>query len=192
MDHISPARKRYILFIFFFWATILYAQKKAPAPPSGADCIQKRFQFSESERLKHYPFNVAKNIIIVSFDQVNDSIGLRLPLKMGVLDTVHLKEKFKLNRSQLDQLTDILFNYDLKKPRTIATATECFEPHHAIVFTDGQGKVMEFVEICFFCNNLEKSSGKVVVGTFCDEKYKLLKALFKQIGITAFLHSPGK
>ena len=128
MDRIIPARKRYILFIFLFGATILYAQKKAPPPPSGSDCIQKRFQFSESERLKHYPFNVAKNIIIVSFDQVNDSIGLRLPLKKRGLDSVHLKEKFKLNRSQLDQLTDILFNYDLKTERTISSESECFEP----------------------------------------------------------------
>jgi hypothetical protein len=48
---------------------------------------------------------------------------------------------------------------------------------------DCTGKVFAFVEICFECDWLQKSTDKINLGDMCDQKLKMLKVLFQKIGI---------
>lgn len=190
-----------LLFICTVFSMSIFGQsKRSPAPPTiknNYGC-EKKHDYLPKDRLKNYPFDHAKNILIVSFDyQEEDTSSYiingrdtiksysngRIPIKNKTLNNQFIKEKFTLNPSQVDSLTDILFNYDYREKTTIATSSECFDPHHAIVFTNKEGKIIEYIEICFLCSNIYSSSAKINPGNFCEGKYNLLKKLFRKIGV---------
>ncbi|MDJ1481979.1 hypothetical protein QNI16_15870 [Cytophagaceae bacterium YF14B1] len=101
-----------------------------------------------------------------------------LPVKVN-----RTRDSLILSDSQINKLTDILYNYSYHNGRVMQTISLCYTPRHKIVFYNVQNKAFAFIELCFECQN-EEHSPKVQLGDFCSEKWDLLKNFFREIGIT--------
>ena len=160
-------------------------------------------KFSTAQLWKIEPFKSAKKIEIVSFPfnaiVYFDSTAMRevyeendeMPMKNGELDMRVIKEKIKLDSSSTLSLMNILFNVGFRGKPIMAESISCYNPRHAVLFYDDKNSTKPYVyyEICFECQhfyvleNKERMDDKYKLGDFCDEKYKLLETLFKNIGI---------
>lgn len=161
---------------------------------SSHDCA-KTGNLSFSDRLKNYPFNIAKEIELVSFkmpvDPVwGDILKARLPRENDTICYSKLLEVKTITWAQVDSLTDILYNYGPKsvyklkgKVYFIDTFLQCYYPRNAILFLDADKKVIEYIEICFECEKEKTSSDKIQLGPKCNQKYILLQNFFTQAGI---------
>lgn len=140
------------------------------------NCIEKS-KDDFTTRLKNYPFNSSAQIQIVSFKSDY------LPRLNDKLFYSKLTEVKTLTFSQVDKLTDILYNYGYGGEVYIVRTANCYMPRNAILFLDSNGKVFEFIEICFECRNTRESSEKISLGEMCDQKMSMLKDFFKTAGI---------
>lgn len=190
-----------------FLSQFLYAQKhksardpfhltkeEAAAEKRNHNCARTG-NFPLAARMKNYPFNIADQIQFVSFDglvKITDNkefiyVSPDPPLlRAGDVDTTVYslaKEVRPLTASQIDKLTDILYNYGFAGPITFSKTQECYEPRNAILFRDHNGKALAFMELCFECNNTRDSSEKISWGQMCDQKLDMIKALFQEVGI---------
>ena len=94
-----------------------------------------------------------------------------------------LTEIKSITFNQVDKLTDLLYNYVYGGPVYTGSMSFCYNPRNAILFLDKNGKVFEYIEICFECNETKESSEKVSLGQMCDEKMGMLKDFFKIVGL---------
>ena len=114
--------KTFLLSLFIFsFAHPSFGQgkstKKSTKPKEITACID-RFNLTPEQRLKKYPFNKARQIQLVSFSQKEDTseyILASVPIKNDTLSLSKVKGIAKLTKSQIDKLTDILFNVGLKE-----------------------------------------------------------------------------
>ena len=148
-----------------------------------------------AERLKHYPFDLTKEVKFVSFKSSYDTLfggyyNDSLPRKNDTVCFSKLFEIITLTPPQVDRLTNLIYNYGFKfnyKPKGnvyfIGTTMNCYNPRNAILFLDKNNKVFEFIEICFECKQTRTSSDNVSLGTECNQKLLLIKDLFKEAGI---------
>jgi hypothetical protein len=144
-----------------------------------------RASYTAIQRLKFYPFNQAKEIKIVSFENLDSGmVEGTLPMSKGSVDLTKLKEAESLSHVQIDQLTNLLYNIGYGGPFSIISESGCYNPRNAILFLDSANKVFAFIELCFECEGHRISSSKVKAGEFCNEKYELLKTFFLSNGIT--------
>ncbi|PSL25831.1 hypothetical protein [Chitinophaga ginsengisoli] len=189
--------------VLLFIAPSLYAQKKPLPPPHiyVEGCIKKT-RLSFASRIKHYPFNLSSQIQLISFNglvKITDngefsfSPGEEQIIDGGLFsgdpDTIQtvpvgMREIRTMTLAQIDTLTDILYNYGHGGNIWIESVSGCYIPRNAILFRDNNGKVIAFIEICFRCGNTRQSSEDISLGEPCDRKLDMLKALFKQAGIT--------
>ena len=188
-----------VLFLFFtlFILTKSYAQLTTiPGKPRplterenekdkrNQNCVYTK-KYSNIQRLQFYPFNKATEIKLVSFDKPDSVImGGELPMKNGVVDYSRLKEIKTIDKSQIDTLTDILFNRGYGGTFYSFSESTCYNPRNAILFVDSKGKTIGFIEICFECAGYRLSSKKIKAGNFCNQKYDYLKDFFATNGIT--------
>jgi len=152
-------------------------------------CI-KKVKISFANRLKNYPFDKTSQIQFVSFKGTSKKIDNELVYIEDSLprinDTICYSKLFEvktLNLLQIENLTDVFYNYGFGGRIFTMSVSGCYNPRNAILFLDSTGKVFEFIEICFECQRLEVSSEKVNLGDMCDEKIELLKKLFGIFGI---------
>ena len=152
---------------------------------------QEKYQYNLKQRLNNYPFSKSDQVIAISWSYVTDTIPTpddslpdiveinfqHIPIVKNRLEKEKMNEIYDFNKSQIDSLTNILYNFD-----GLGYAPACYEPHHAIVFLKNE-KVIEYIEICFQCHGVELSNGKAMQISFCSEKYEMIKELFKGIGI---------
>lgn len=153
---------------------------------------------SLQERLRKYPFNAAAQTRLVSFDgdgmihitgnEFTFSLfdpELLMPGETEASKIRYLKvnETKSLTSAQIDTLTDILYNYGFAGPIHAERTMECYNPHHAILFLDNKGKAVAFIEICFTCSQTRESNDDISLGEQCEQKFDMLKALFKAVGI---------
>ncbi len=149
------------------------------------------------ERLTNYPFDKAKAILFVSFNyskpgnyliEKNDTIEIyiegTLPIKNKNLSYQDLLENIRLSDENIDSLTRILYNYDYSVNNLSELNRNCYDPHNAIVFLDEKGKMFEYIELCFLCDNHKLSSPNLKTGNFCQGKYEMLKNYFRELGLT--------
>jgi len=141
-------------------------------------CIYKR-KYSEAERLKFYPFNLADTIMLVSFRYDHDIY----PLDQHQFLYDSLIEKRVLSKTEIEQLTDILYNNVAKKHGNIGYLTQCFDPHNAILFIDKTGRLREYLLICFLCDRYEASSDQIELWDPCNEKIEMMRGFFVSTGI---------
>lgn len=152
------------------------------------DCLHRN-RYNLMERLNFYPFNKASKIQLVSYDKKDDTnkvrmeVGNELPIANDTICYSQLDEIKTLSNSEIDSLTDILYNVGFKGPVHTFSLTMCFIPRNAILFIDSSGKMFDYVEICFQCQRNEASSDKIELGEFCNEKYDLLKKFFTSSGL---------
>jgi hypothetical protein len=145
---------------------------------------------SFSARLKNYPFNLAARVLLVSYVGLEpvkpgDSayVNKGLPRENDSVCYSKLKEIKTLTLPQVDQLTDILFNYGFIGHYHSVTTAMCFMPHNAILFVDKGGKTFAYIDICFLCNRIEKSSTRISLGDMCEGKFDLIRAFFRKTGV---------
>jgi hypothetical protein len=145
-------------------------------------CV-KNHNYSFAARLKNYPFNLSSGIQLVSFNE-NEAIDKdSLPRQNDTICYSRLNEIKTVTFSQVDKLTDILYNYGFRGNTHIMTIMDCYNPRNAIIFLDKNGKAFEYIEICFECRQTRESSPRISLGELCDQKLNMLKDLFNKAGI---------
>lgn len=153
-----------------------------------------------------YPFNKAAKVLAVSYHDAwdkeaditydtpdtatnkaepeNEIVDHGIRIDNGVLDTSHLVEIKKLNAAQIDRLTDLLYNTGYKKEGVNQIEEGmCFKPRNAFIFINEQGKVYDYLQICFECMQYSSPSEMINIGDVCNQKYELLNNYFISIGI---------
>ena len=181
----------------FLFLTILLVQYSFSQSQyeKNAQCIRRK-NLSEKERLTYFPFSKSSQIKIISFKDKSDGpVGQDLikymeSIKLGkdIFSPNLYEEIATLTPQQINHLTDIIFNYSHKKePYAIAQAG-CYMPRNVIFFMDENNIIIAWLELCFGCDNYRTSDKKLTIGEYCDQKYDMLKSIFKeakiQYGIT--------
>jgi len=155
-------------------------------------------RYSLQQRLKQYPFTQATKILVVSYAGSDDNS----PLNPSHLDEQHLKglviiknrldystllEIRTANDSLIRRLTNIIYNYDYKVTINDKNVAEpghsCYNPHNAFIFLDRQGNVIDYLEVCFECENYKSMHDKIFIGDDCNQKYEMLRKCFVDLGI---------
>jgi hypothetical protein len=193
----------FLIFITLFINLIVVGQKKATAaaPPKvqtkrqleleekNHECIRKQAT-SFSVRLKNYPFNTTSQVKLVSFLQKLDNDNAddenkytELPKLNDTICYSKLHEIKNLSITEIDTLTDILYNTGFRGPTIRESEIGCYEPRNAILFIDKNGQTFEYIEICFQCEKVTVSSDRITIGEICNQKFSLIKRFFKSKGI---------
>lgn len=169
-----------------------------PKPPTSNmvnDCnCYKVKNTNSTKRLQNYPFNQTQTIMVVAFEsyfrlnnESNYSSRSRALIENDSIILKKLKQIIKLDSTQINQLTNIIFNYGIGK-HCYANARivyGCYEPRHAIVFVDSNNSVIDFFEICFECD-FYLTKNKLLDNSLskCNNQLSLIKKYFEQIGVT--------
>jgi len=116
-----------------------------------------------------------------------DTVGkIKFPLIEGRVDTSVLLERKTLTTAQVNKLTDVLYNIDVRAHYGLEIADpggKCYNPRNAILFVDAHGKIFAEIVICFECHKIESYPKKTKTGNWCDGKFTAIKNYFKSIGI---------
>ena len=162
-----------------------YAQSQPGPPPykpkGGVDenCIYRN-KYTETERLKFYPFNVSDTIKLISFRYHNNNY----PINKDHITIDSLVEEKTLSKEEVARLTDILYNNVPRRPGNIHAILECFEPRNAVLFIDKSGKLKEYMLICFHCRRFESSSSeKFGEWDICNQKSEMIRKFFVSAGM---------
>lgn len=149
-------------------------------PKKGIDqnCIYNN-KYSESQRLGFYPLNISDTVILISFRYHNNDY----PVKKGHMVRDSILEIRILNKTDIDRLTDILYNYTSNKQGNIRSTKSCFQPRNAILFIDRVGQVREYALISFSCDQFEISSNRIEKWDPCYQKSQMILRLFISAGI---------
>lgn len=162
--------------------------KTEPPPPGGYskailaierknhECVRINVK-SFFQRLKSYPYNKATQIQLASFE------GLSIPRLNDTICYSKLKEVKRLTLLQIDSLTELLYNIGFGGTILLEEEKACYNPRNAILFIDSTGKAFEYIELCFECDQFVVSSEKIKFGDICNQKFSMLKKLFKNTGI---------
>ena len=157
-----------------------------PPPPTPNEkwlkCVPLN-KYAATQRKQFYPFNQCSSVKLISFKEyINIDSTHILTDKVEENDIQNqpkVFESFTLNQKQLNELTNILYNYGFKTKK-YEEESMCYYPRNAIVFYDNKGLPFEWIELCFECNGYKKTSNQVKTGDFCIGKYELLKYFFKK------------
>ena len=165
-------------------------QSKEMRPPAISDrsnSDQKCYhngKLSVEERKAIHPFGISQSVEIISFS----SKLMKAPIIGDSIVRNQVIESVVLSEDQVNELTDILYNYNYSRKTNLIShvSVGCYEPRHAILFIDGSGKVITFIEICFECKEIKSDLPEESTGVFCEGKFELLRTYFGAIGITHF------
>ncbi|RXK57496.1 hypothetical protein ESA94_20815 [Lacibacter luteus] len=147
-------------------------------------------KYSLNKRLSFFPFTSAKQIKLVSFHLQDDAIkgqqrrSYSIPLLNGKVDLSKLTDVVELNSSQIDSLTDILYNDCSKWTLIEQSKVMCYMPRNAIVFYNQKNEPFEYIEICFECLGFKTSSNEIISPDKCDIMFKELQLLFERYGLS--------
>jgi hypothetical protein len=168
-------------------------KKRSPsAAPRNSNEFGRVSNIGFSKRVANFPFSEAVSIQLVSFEDPTNGGQLdttkivyndKMPRVLMAVCVNPLKEIKTLNLNQIDQLTDIWFNYGAMGSNHVTDFASCYAPKNAILFLDEKGKVFDFIEICFSCLRMRNFSNKVDVYKECDHKINMIKEFFKSTGI---------
>jgi hypothetical protein len=151
-----------------------------PRSKEGMDenCVYNN-KYSESHRLGFYPLNVSDTIKLISFRYHKNDY----PVQRGHLVYDSILEMKILTKTDINKLTDILYNYVSNRQGNIRSAKTCFEPRNAILFIDRVGHVREYALISFSCDQFETSSSQIEKWDPCHQKAEMILRLFMSAGI---------
>lgn len=158
--------------------TVAQKQPKLLSIKGNTNCVYKA-KYSAKQRHQFYLFNTANTIKLISFSYKNS----KYPFTNDTLINDSLIEVKTLSKIETDQLTDIIYNNIYKKNPNYGTIRQCWIPHNAILFLDKQGKLKEFISICFHCDRYKGSSEKINLGDDCDQKMGKLRLYFVSLGV---------
>lgn len=170
---------------------------------------------SVTERDKMFPFNEAKKVLLISFIPTDGTTvivlddGTKIPLDTTKIEKYQVKylksftfkekkvfkkyfakEVIEIDKTQIDELSNLMFNYKIKKlpKKLINTPLGCYIPRNAVLFLDQNDKVISHLEICFECMQTYFSpdpynTNDIVIQDNCFEKIELLRKFFNNNGI---------
>ncbi|WP_426668779.1 hypothetical protein ACPPVU_21415 [Mucilaginibacter sp. McL0603] len=184
-----------LTFLLILIPCIVFGQKKKelpPPPPTQEDtkiaekpnqCLNSG-QYNAKQRRAFFPFNAATTVKLISFTY-RDVVYTPIAVNNFLIDYNKVRETKILSGAGIDSLTDLLYNVGFtpikgKLPLGVAM---CYEPRNAILFMDGDGKVTQYIELCFTCHGYYLSSKKIKYTVYCEQKYDLLKSFFLMQGI---------
>lgn len=173
-----------LIYIVFGQIQLMAAQTtertmKLPKPKGNLNCFYKP-KYSSAKRSQFYPFSISDTIKIVSFRYHRDNY----PVKKDTLLADSLIEAKTLSQSEIDRLTDILYNNFYKRNPNYAEVSLCFYPRNAILFLDTAGNLKESILLCFSCDRYKKSSDRILFGDDCTQKMEMLRDFFISAGLT--------
>jgi hypothetical protein len=97
-------------------------------------------------------------------------------LNQGMLDELKVKESI-LTVEQVEQLNDAIYG---EHPKTSSAA--CYDPHHIFVFYDEDDQIVNSIEICFSCLNIN-TSPELQETQWSKHDFRSLARLCDEIGI---------
>lgn len=160
------------------------------APTSTYYKFGKIKHMSFTKRLQEYPFNKAAQIKLVSFNyeggQIEDTVYYNpmMPKLHYAICRFPFAEIKTINYIQVDSLSDIIYNYGYIIRPEIVNLTKCYITRNGILFLNEDGKVFEFIEICFACKKLAYSyHDKANVEDFERPAFKVLRGFFIKNGL---------
>jgi len=152
-------------------------------------CVIKN-KYSVSQRLKRYPFSKAAKILAVSFKygMPNDSTAKEYDYGLNVADSVldqrSLIEIKQLSTAQINSLTNIMYNINTRSGKGYPDpGYSCFAPRNALVFIDRNGKIFDYLEVCFECDQMRSQSDKIYFKKDCLQLMDVFKQFFIDVGI---------
>jgi hypothetical protein len=181
---------------------------KYSAPPDKEhfnDCVFTN-KYTIAQRLKRYPFSKATKILTMSYDGTGepnteitangdtlDAITHKkysehrphaLHFDNSTLNHASIFEMKRLTPKQINRLTNILYNTDYRIPNNYAhPGYSCFNPRNALIFYDKNGKVFDYLEICFECDRIESKSNRIYFNSSCTQGLDLVKKFLIDVGI---------
>jgi hypothetical protein len=180
-------------------------QRKTPPPPPFFVQKINTTKYLLKERQALYPFNLATQIKLISFDKrvvapikpITDSTiennsmlvfdepdeVYGIPVNFDTIDLSKTCQTISLTRKGIDSLTDILYNTCSRWTITQKSKGGCYYPHNAIVFFNSDDQPFEYIELCFDCNQLKYSSNNVVEFEDCDIAFNEVETYFKSFGL---------
>jgi len=144
-----------------------------------------RNKFTETKRASFYPFNKAKKVLLISFNDKDWKLNY-YSKSPKIIDISKVVSSKQLNKADLNRLTDLFYNYGYKKMelvKTISQEFDCSGLKNAIVFLDEKGNPFEYIAFAFDCYKIEFSSQKISYGDECTTKRELLEQFFISNGI---------
>ena len=139
------------------------------------------------------PFDKSEKVVLSDFNTIL-SPGTSTKIWEGLLygtqinknnSTIEIIKEIELTYNNKKELQHILFN-KIEKCSTDNYSTpvnDCtYYPHHCLVFFDKKGVAIDFLELCFTCDN-RRSSRKNEFGSFCGNTYCDLRQFVKKLGI---------
>jgi hypothetical protein len=181
---------------------------KQITPPDKAyynDCVFTN-KYTINQRLKRYPFSKATKILVVSYDgtpepnmeittngdtldaithkKYSDHRPHGLHFNKDTLDYVSLFEIKQLTQRLINRLTNIMYNTDYCVPNHYAHPSHsCFNPRNALIFYDKNGKVFDYLEICFECDQIKSKSDRIYFNSACTQGLDYVKKFLIDAGI---------
>jgi len=164
-----------------------------------SQCLYQN-KYSTEQRRNFFPFKTADTIRLVSYEanQPNydaepvmhpmDTVEIFIPMAVSnfKLNAHRIIENKILSLSDIDSLTDIMYNVGFVSQKAYNYSNigySCYNPRNAILFINSKGMLTQYIEFCFECKRLFKSSSKIIIGEFCDQKYEMLKQYFLSQGL---------
>lgn len=147
-------------------------------------CIYSKSKFS---RDSVFPFNESNKIELIAYDSTSeaDFFGGRITHMKKPHDSlskVRIRERVVLNTGQTDTLFSIIHDYKFNDDRLYGESAACYNPRHAILFYH-DNKLIEVLEICFECQQIEHIDKRSKFGLMCHDKWCYLIQYFKKCGI---------
>jgi hypothetical protein len=164
------------------------------------DCVFTH-RYTITQRLQKYPYNKAAKILAISYDgsgepnidvNIGDDTTKQVKRKShglifhsDTLDMSNLIEIKQLTPEEINRLTNIVFNTRVRIPNyNPDPGRKCFEPRNALVFYNKEGKVFDYIEICFECMMYQSKSGKLfLTAAYCNQQFDLIKKFLLELGI---------
>jgi hypothetical protein len=177
-----------------------YKKRWEKHPASYDDCVFNN-RFSLKQRLAKYPFSKAAKIVAVSYkwnvrapDVLINDTTTKLPdtvfrsdlhVEHGKLNYSSLKEIKMLTSTQVSSLTRIIYNtaYRRKCSHMPDPGYACYNPRNAILFYDKNGRIYDYLEVCFECEKISSLSDRITIGMNCTQKLDLFKQFLVDVGI---------
>jgi hypothetical protein len=165
------------------WALVLIISTCNAQESKDEKCVRTK-HLTYGVILKEFPFSKASAVTIISFKTIGDEVKWEIPRTNGKIDSKKFFESKTLSKPQREELFDLLinYNYDPQFDGDIKVNL-CYNPRNAILFSDGKGKVISYVEICFECLQIKTEPKNLQLGDFCLDKWDKLKAFFKKVGV---------
>ena len=144
------------------------------------DCFHFN-SLTAKQRIEEYPFNNAKKIKLISLLSGN----LNLPIKGNVIDWLQVKDSMTVNQSQIDTLSDILFNIGCRTDTVSSNVSYAVGADMVMLFYNSKNELFEYIPICFECMNffIETENKRKNIGRPCNTKFEIIRRFVKTTGL---------